>query len=76
MLSQAKAKPPLNGAFVPIALNVVQRHTFSPLTLITAGWITAETGSDEYLQVDFEALYDVTALEFASVQQWYTEQLR
>ena len=46
-------------------------------SFLTVGWIAGTWGAEQYLQLDFEAIYDVTALEFAgSGNGWYTRKLR
>ena len=31
---------------------------------LAVGWVAADSGTDQYLQVDFEAIHDVTLLLF------------
>ena len=41
------------------------------------GWAVADGDTESYLQVDFGAIYDVTALQFTATESgWYTESLR
>ena len=45
--------------------------------LLVAGWTASATGAEQYLQVDFEAIYDVTELQFTHTSHgWYTRSLR
>ena len=45
--------------------------------LFAVGWVAAGDDADSYLQVDFDAIYDVTALEFAGAGlDLYTDSLR
>ena len=46
-------------------------------SFVTAGWVASSHGTEQYLQVDFEAIYDVTALEFTRATLGYgTRKLR
>ena len=47
-------------------------------SFVTAGWVASSHGTEHhYLQVDFEAIYDVTALEFTRATLGYgTRKLR
>ena len=46
-------------------------------SFVTAGWVASSHGTEQYLQVDFEAIYDVTALEFTRATLSYgTRKLR
>ena len=46
-------------------------------SLVTAGWVASNDRTEHYLQVDFEVIYDVTALQFTRSTLGYgTRKLR
>ena len=45
--------------------------------LLAGGWIASIHGSEQYLQVDFEAIYDVTELKYTNaIMGWHTRSFR
>ena len=48
-------------------------HIFS---LLPAYWPRVTTGSEAYMQFDFEAIYNVTAVEVVGLYHFYTKHLR
>ena len=46
-------------------------------TSLVDGWAASSRDTEPYLQVDFEAIYDVTELQFTGTSSgWYTISLR
>ena len=59
-----------------MGIQVKSAKTLGHFFHISIDWPRVTTGSEAYMQFDFEAIYNVTAIEVVGLYHFYTKHLR